>query len=360
MSKLDELIQELCPDGVEYKPVGDIFDISRGIVISKEDILCNLGEYPVYSSQTENNGELGRIDRYTYEGEYLTWTTDGANAGTVFYRTGKFNVTNVCGLLKADRENIIARFAYHTLKVEAPKYVRRGMGNPKLMSNVMALIKIPIPPLQVQEEIVRILDNFTELTAELTARKKQYSYYRDDLLTFSNGTKCKQLGALAKIKNGKDYKSFGKGDVPVYGSGGIMTYVDTSAYNLPSVLIPRKGSLGNLFYVDEPFWTVDTIFYTEIDTDLIKPKYLFYYLQTQHLEKLNTAGGVPSLTQAVLNKIKIHIPPLEEQQRIVDILDRFDTLCNDISSGLPAEIKMRQQQYEHYRDKLLSFKKLEA
>ena len=139
-----------------------------------------------------------------------------------------------------------------------------------------------------------------------------------------------------------------------------MTYVDTSAYNLPSVLIPRKGSLGNLFYVDEPFWTVDTIFYTEIDTDLIKPKYLFYYLQTQHLEKLNTAGGVPSLTQAVLNKIKIHIPPLEEQQRIVDILDRFDTLCNDISSGLPTEIKMRQQQYEHYRDKLLSFKKLEA
>ena len=94
MSKLDELIAEMCPDGVQSKKISELCCISRGIVISKEDISNNVGDYPVYSSQTENNGELGKINTYAYDGEYLTWTTDGANAGTVFYREGKFNVTN--------------------------------------------------------------------------------------------------------------------------------------------------------------------------------------------------------------------------------------------------------------------------
>lgn len=111
--------------------------------------------------------------------------------------------------------------------------------------------------------------------------------------------------------------------------------------------------------MDTPFWTVDTIFYTEINTEIVVPKFVFYYLQKEHLEKYNTAGGVPSLTQAILNKIIFPVPSLEEQLHIVDILDRFDTLVNDIKEGLPAEIEARQKQYEYYRDKLLTFKKLE-
>ena len=99
MSKLEELIQKLCPNGVEYRTVGDICNICRGIVMSKDFIRDNVGAYPVYSSQTENNGELGKINTYSFDGEYLTWTTDGANAGSVFYRNGKFSVTNVCGVL---------------------------------------------------------------------------------------------------------------------------------------------------------------------------------------------------------------------------------------------------------------------
>ena len=134
-----------------------------------------------------------------------------------------------------------------------------------------------------------------------------------------------------------------------------MTYIDTAAYNKPSVLIPRKGSIDKLYFVDVPFWTVDTIFYTEIDNSIVITKYVYYWLQKEHLEKLNTAGGVPSLTQAVLNKVKIAVPSLEEQERIVSILDRFDKLCNDISEGIPAEIEARQKQYEYYRDKLLRF-----
>ena len=109
-----------------------------------------------------------------------------------------------------------------------------------------------------------------------------------------DGVEYKELSHVLKIKNGRDYKGFADGEIPVYGSGGVMTYIDRCAYDKPSVLIPRKGSIGNLYYVDTPFWTVDTIFYTEINPCVIEPKFVYYYLQTQHLERLNTAGGVPS------------------------------------------------------------------
>ena len=105
MSRLEELLEALCPDGVESRRVDEICDISRGKVMSKDFIQSNEGEYPVYSSQTENDGELGRISSYAYDGEYLTWTTDGANAGSVFYRKGKFSITNVCGLLKVNTDD---------------------------------------------------------------------------------------------------------------------------------------------------------------------------------------------------------------------------------------------------------------
>lgn len=250
-------------------------------------------------------------------------------------------------------------------------------------------IEIPLPPLEVQKRIVEVLDNFEKicndlnigLPAEIEARQKEYEFYRNFLLTFKEDSvnslrqdKTRQdiyrlltyvfgyinleMGEILKIKNGSDYKKFNLGDIPVYGSGGIINYIDTYIYDKESVLIPRKGSIGNLFYVDKPFWTVDTIFYTIIDKEIVIPKYLYYYLSKLNLEKLNTAGGVPSLTQTVLNKILIPLPPLEEQKRIVDILDRFDKLCSDISEGLPAEIEARQKQYEYYREKLLSFKKL--
>lgn len=173
-----------------------------------------------------------------------------------------------------------------------------------------------------------------------------------------NGVNVLKLQDVAKIRNGKDYKGLAEGNIPVYGSGGIIAYVDKSAYNKTSVLIPRKGSLDKLYYLETPFWTVDTIFYTEIDETKIIPRYLYHFLKKSHLEKLNKAGGVPSLTQSELNQFKIPVPPLAVQSEIVKILDRFDTLCNDISTGLPAEIAARQRQYEHYRDELLNFERV--
>lgn len=173
-----------------------------------------------------------------------------------------------------------------------------------------------------------------------------------------DGVEYKKLGEIATIKNGRDYKHLGKGNVPVYGSGGIMTYVDTYVYNKPTVLIPRKGSLGNLFYVDTPFWNVDTIFYTEVDTQQIDVKYLYYLLAKEHLENLNKAGGVPSLTQSILNKIILPIPPLEVQNEIVRILDHFTDLAAEMQAELQAELQARKEQYEYYRNQLLTFNKI--
>ena len=161
----------------------------------------------------------------------------------------------------------------------------------------------------------------------------------------------KKLGEVCRIKNGRDYKHLGEGNIPVYGSGGIMRYVDTFVYDKPTVLIPRKGSLKNLFYLDSPFWNVDTIFYTEIDTNQILPKFLYHFLTTQNLENLNMAGGVPSLTQTMLNKLPIPLPPLSVQSRIVEILDKFTAL----EAELEAELELRKKQYQHYREQLLNF-----
>ena len=186
MKYIDTLLQGA---SVEWKPLGKAAELKRGRVISKEYLYENAGEYPVYSSQTVNNGEIGKIKTFDFDQEAITWTTDGANAGTVFYREGRFSITNVCGLIKIRETEILSyKFLYYWLSIEAKKYVYSGMGNPKLMSNQIAKILIPLPPISVQQEIVRILDKFTtletELETELEARKKQYEYYRNRLLSF--------------------------------------------------------------------------------------------------------------------------------------------------------------------------------
>ena len=162
------------------------------------------------------------------------------------------------------------------------------------------------------------------------------------------GVEFSQLGNLVRIRNGRDYKHLAVGDVPVYGSGGVMTTISEEIATGPSVLIPRKGSLSNLFYVEGPFWTVDTIFYTHIGDRLV-PRFLYFFLLTQELEKLNKAGGVPSLTQSELNQIRVPVPPLEVQREIVRILDQF----TELETQLEAELEARRTQLAHYRWELL-------
>lgn len=383
MSKLEELIQQYCPDGVEYKSLGEICNIKGRIGFRgyTRDDQVKEGEGAL--SLSPSNIQDGQMD-YT-KGTYITWAKYDEspeimtfNGDIIFCKTAsvgkvalvkdlpyKATINPQLVVLKDIQCN--AGFLTYVLgsdTVQKKVISIAGVGSvPNVSQKALAELSIPVPPLPVQEEIVRILDTLSELQAELQAelqkRLQQYNYYRDNLLSFEGraDVEYKALKDILRIKNGKDYKHLREGSVPVYGSGGILTYVDTPVFCKPSVLIPRKGSIDKLYYVDVPFWNVDTVFYTEVNESIILVKYLFYILQREHLESLNTAGGVPSLTQGVLNEVLIKVPSLAEQQRIVDILDRFDSLTNDLTAGLPAEIEKRKQQYEYYRNKLLTFKR---
>ena len=174
----------------------------------------------------------------------------------------------------------------------------------------------------------------------------------DDLIAelCPDGVPFLPLGEVLAIKNGKDHKALEDGDIPVYGSGGIMRYVDMAAAEGPSVLIPRKGSLGNLFYVEGPFWVVDTIFRTEIRAEIVVPKFLYHVLLTMKLGEMNQAGGVPSQTQSGLNRLRIPVPPLEVQREIVRVLDQFTQL----EAELEAELEARRRQHAQYRELVLT------
>ncbi len=211
--------------------------------------------------------------------------------------------------------------------------------------------------LKITEEGLKNSSAKTELTTELTLRQKQYDYFRDKLLSFEGEeVEWRLLGEVARLKNGKDWKNLQSGNVPVFGSGGHMgKYVDTCSYNKPTVLIPRKGSISNLFYIDKPFWNVDTIYYTEINSEFVIPKYFYYVLKNVDLESMATNPTRPSLTQSIIDKIPIPIPSIEEQKKIVEVLDYLFIIISDLENGLPKEIELRQNQYEYYRNKLFTF-----
>ena len=180
--------------GGRIATVSEICTLKRGQVISKKYLSNHKGEFPVYSSQTSNKGVFGKIDSYEFDYESITWTTDGANAGSVFYHLNeKFSITNVCGLLRViDSRMVSTKYVFYILSHRAKRYVNQGMGNPKLMINDMAQIKIPIPSIKKQNHIVSILDKFSTLAedisiglpAEQKARRKQYEYHRCKLLKF--------------------------------------------------------------------------------------------------------------------------------------------------------------------------------
>ena len=391
MNKLKELINELCPNGVKYKNIQELCKISRGKVMSKDFIKANAGEYPVYS-QTENNGELGKISTYDFDGEYLTWTTDGANAGSVFYRKGKFSVTNVCGLLEIKSKVMIPKFLYYVLSIEAPKYVNAGMGNPKLMSNVMAKIRVAVPPLEVQCEIVHILDDFTllsaELSAELEARKRQYCYYREKLFEFNNDGELKTMGELFPfIRNGfvgtiRPFFTDEKNGIRYLEGTNIhngiisdneMIYVTKEFHQRhkknelkeDDILMVQSGHIGECAVVGKKYKGANChALIIMSNGGKCLSKYIVHYFHTlKGFKALNpaiTGGTIKHVLAGKIGKIKVPCPPIEEQTKIVNILDKLEKLCNDISEGLPAEIEARQKQYEYYRAKLLKFKELKV
>jgi len=353
---------------VVWKPLGEVASLKRGRVISKEYLYDNVGEYPVYSSQTVNNGEIGRIKTFDFEQEAITWTTDGANAGTVFYREGCFSITNVCGLVTIKNiQTLNYKYLYYWLSIEAKKHVYSGMGNPKLMSNQMEKIQIPLPPLSVQQEIVRILDKFTQLEAELEAeldcRKRQYEYYRNKLLAYEgNEVEWKMLGEVTEIIRGKRVV---KKDLAEEGMFAVfqnsmkpLGYYNKSNAPAQTTFIICAGAAGEIGFMKDAFWAADDVYYFKNNQNL-NNKYLYHFLLTQQIKISQQVrrASIPRLSKSSFDKLLIPLPPLEEQERIATILDKFDTLVNSISEGLPKEIALRRKQYEYYREQLLSFPK---
>ena len=374
-NKIQNLINKLCPEGVEFKELGEVVTLKRGQVMSKGYLSENKGDYPVYSSQTANNGTIGKINTFDFDGEFVSWTTDGANAGTVFYRTGQFSITNICGLITInDESSLNYKFLFYWLSIEAQKHVYSGMGNPKLMSHQVKKILVPIPSLPVQEEIVRILDTFTELTAELTAecnmRQKQYNYYREKLLTFDEDeVTWKPLGEVMNRTKGTKITASRmkelhteRGEVKIFAGGktfAMVNFEDIPAKDInkkPSIIVKSRGIIEFEYY-ENPFSHKNEFWSYCSENKEINTKYIFYCLKIKepYFQGIASQMQMPQISIPDTEKLKIPIPPLSIQKEIVRILDKFDTLTNSINEGLPREIELRQKQYEYYRDLLLSF-----
>ncbi len=397
MTKLEKLIQELCPNGVEYKPLGDIATISRGGSFQKKDYTEN-GVPCIHYGQIYMHYGLFAEKTLSYISDEVAQKQKFAEPGDIIMAVTSENIDDVCkcmawlgkekvavsGHTAIIRHSINPKYLVYWLHSSAFYQQKAKIAHGTKVIEVapvkLADVILPVPPLPVQREIVRILDNFTELTeglnrelaAELTARKKQYAYYRDKLLTFgdvrvgvTSDVIRRTLGEVCKISAGgdapKDSMSKQKTEkysVPIISNGigenALYGYTDAPKVEEPAVTVAARGTIGYAEYRDYPFYPIIRLL-TAIpkDSTVVNTKYLYYCLQGKQYSV--PIGGIPQLTAPELKKVEIPIPSLDVQNRIVQVLDNFDTVCTDLSSGLPAEIEARQKQYEYYRDKLLTF-----
>lgn len=390
MKNLETLIQKLCPDGVEFVKLGEVCEIKTGKGITQKDC-SESSKYPVYSGGKE---PMGYYKEFNRNANTVTVSRVGAYAGFVNYVTEDFYLNDKCfSVLPQKDEDINSKYLYYKLKALECSIInmQSGGGVPTINTKKVGSLEIPLPPIEVQTEIVRILDKFTsleaELEAELDCRKRQYEYYRDKLLSFDNvegqeveWKKMSEVGTFIR-GNGLQKKDFTESGVGCIHYGQIYTKFNTftdktltfCSENVARKLTPVHP--GDLIIactsenVEDVCKTVAWLGKEDIVTGghacvfshHENPKYIAYLLQTENFfqQKKKYARGVKviDIKVADLQKITLPIPSLEEQHRIVSILDRFESLTTSLQFGLPAEIVARRQQYEHYRDKLLTFKR---
>lgn len=384
MSRLEELIAELCPNGVEYKELGDVTELIKNGFTYEVD-KTTTKKYKVSRIETISGGvinmeKVATVDtadeRYRLtDGDILFSHINSLPylGNIAFYEEKYGELYHGMNLLcfRFIRNIVLPKFAFYIFRTSffrkyIDKYAKHSCNQYSLSISTIKKWKIPVPPLPVQEEIVRILDTFSELTAELTAeltkRKQQYQYYRDELFKNSISSKSYKLmdlcgtittgrlNANAMVENGK---------YPFFTCDANPYKIDTYAFDTTAILISGNGSqIGHLNFYSGKFNAYQRT-YVLYDFFKVSPRYLFLYLKSyvrEYILKYAKKGSVPYITLPMLQNFLVPVPPLEEQERIVAILDRFDALCNDLTSGLPAEIEARKKQYEYYRDKLLTFK----
>lgn len=390
MSKLQELIRKLCPNGVEYKKLGDICEIKRGERVVKSELLKD-GNYPVISGGVS---PMGYLNVYNRESETVTVAQYGT-AGYVNWQTTKFWANDVCYCL-FPKFTVNKKYLYYSLKKQQiiiNSMVIKDAIPYHLPLNQLQKIEIPIPPIEVQTEIVRILDHFNflaaELQAELQARQEQYEYYRNKLLTFSNingvyasvtWMKMSEIGTFIRGKRFVRTDIVNEG-VPCIHYGDMYTHYKLYATKSKGMLRSELASkmryaqkddvvivaagenkedigIGVAWLGNEPAAVHDACFIFRSD---LYPQYVSHYLRSNYyhkqIVKYVSEGKICSISAKGLGNAIIPIPTYEEQVKIATLLNKFDSLTSDLSQGLPAEIAAVQEQYEYYRDKLLSFPK---
>ena len=409
MSRLSELIKELCPDGVEYRKLGETVSISRGIRVVRAELQSE-GEYPVYQNSLI---PMGYYDKSNCSGRTSFIIGAGA-AGEIGYSEVDFWAADDCFYFVCE-ENVNSRFLYHALLGQESliKGQVRKASIPRLSRPVVEKLLIPVPPLSIQNEIVKLLDNFTELTAELLLRKKQYNFYRDSLLNFATadrfavqieGQKNQSISGVGRFSDAFEVKYARLGEIGhFYGGLNGKSKEDFQGGNEPFITymevysnLALKGSLENLVRIGAGECQ-NTVAYGDImftgssetreecgiscvmteplkqkvylnsfcfgyrfdQSDMLLPAFSKYLFRSKNIRAqiIKTASGVTrfNVSKKKMENVIIPIPPLDVQKKIVSILDRFDALCNDLTQGLPAEIAARKKQYEYYRDKLLTF-----
>lgn len=377
MSRIDDLIAEYCPDGVERKPLGAIAKLYRGNGLQKKDftdkgIGCiHYGQiytrYDTFTSQTISFVDKKLADKLlkVHPNDLIvTATSENLEdvCKAVAWLGGSDIVTGGHSIVVRHHQNAkYLSYYFQTLDFFQRKraYVH-GTKVMEIKKDDLAKIVVPVPPLPVQEEIVRILDSFSSLEA----RRKQYAYYRNELLTFDRErVQWLKLGEAAFINKGTyiTKKQVIPGNIPVILGGVEPAYWHSeSNHDGEGIVISRSGAnAGFASYWNEPIFVSDG-FVLDAKPG-IDMRFLFHVLKKQQakLHSMKRGSGVPHINSKMLaNNVAIPVPPLEEQQHVVSILDRFDKLTNDLSSGLPAEIEARRKQYEYYRDRLLSFDEL--
>lgn len=388
MSKLEELIEQYCPDGVEWKTLENVCQkVFAGGTPTSSNSSYYGGDIPWLRSGEVNFNEINSTEKTITEEGYksssakwiekhsvliaMTGATVARSAMTMIDLTAN---QSVCALTP-DRSILSYRYLYYWI---SRSYLQlKGMAQGALTSlnlNIIKALEIPVPPLPVQEEIVRILDTFTELQAELQKRKQQYNFYRDNLLNFKDINRERQeikwmkIGEICNVITGGEVPVDSiKGDTPqgdfkypIWGNGkDIYGYSATYQITQDAVCISSIGAnTGAVFFHSAYFTPIIRLKVLIPLSKKVSTKYLFYILSTIGFDVKKSS--VPNMNSTEVKQKRIPIPPLAEQNRIVAILDRFDTLTNDLTSGLPAEMEKRRQQYEFYRDKLLTFKRKEA
>lgn len=384
--KLDNLISELCPNGVVYSPLGALCKIETGKL--NANAMNENGIYPFFTC----DAKPFRINTYAFDTEAIIISGNGSQVGHINYYNGKFNAYQRTYVL-SNFSGVSVSFLLHYLRgyLREHIYVNSRKGSvPYITLPMLREFRIPLPPLAVQQEIVRILDSFTELTAELnkkltaelTARRKQYEHYRDELLTFGDDVPrktvqdvCKKIfsGGTPSTKHSEYYG----GSIPWLRTQevdwcditdtGIKITKDglkkSSAKWIPKncVIVAMYGATAAKVAVNKIALTTNQACCNlEIDEAVALYRYVFYWLSNEYTRLKSLGQGSQSnISGEIVKNYPIPVPSIEQQRCIVHTLDRFDAICNDLTSGLPAEIAARQKQYEYYRDKLLTFKELE-